>query len=890
MKKLMIIDGSSLAYRAFHALPLLTTSSGMFINAAYGFTMMLQRIVKQEQPDYLAVAFDKSRITFRTEEYAEYKAQRKATPEELRPQFTLIKKVLAAYKIPVLEQSGFEGDDLIGTVVKAAEARGLSVLIVSGDRDLLQLVSEQTKALITHKGITDLECFAPPDVMEKYGITPDQVPDLKGLKGDSSDNIPGVPGIGPKTALKMIEQFGSMESCLEHLPDLPKRAAVLLEQYRSQAIMSKKLATIRTDVPVEIDFEALKMEQPDYQELATLFQQLEFRMLLKNLQAEMPAPRQSSLFTVEGHLPADQSASDELLIKDARALADLISEVRVSGRLAVCFERGKAIPLQAQWNRVGLSWGDQQSALVELPVNPDRRRALLEKLTQLLSDQSIEKWCHDVKAEMETWHQAPAMVGITGDTMLAAYLLNPSTSSPTLEELSIKYREETGALILQGDDSPARRAQAVYRLWPLLKAELEDDELYALFDQVELPLSTVLARMEGYGVKVDVSQLDVMSDEFSTQLVALTTQIFDLAGEDFNINSPKQLGYILFEKLKLPVAKKTKTGFSTNAEVLESLVPYHDIAAKLLEFRMLMKLKSTYIDGLRNLIDKQTGKIHTTYNQTITATGRLSSTEPNLQNIPIRVELGRKIRRAFIPSEPGWSMLAADYSQIELRILAHMSHDERLIEAFRQGEDIHTNTATKVFGVAPHEVTPDMRRRAKGVNFGIIYGITDYGLARDIGVSRPEAESYIKNYFRQYPSVKKFIEQTISDAREKGYVRTMLNRRRFLPDILSANRMVRAFGERTAMNTPIQGSAADIIKLAMLWIDRQLQDKGFQARMLLQVHDELIFEVPESEIQALIPLVHKGMENVVQLDVPLDVQIEIGPNWYDMSAVEEDNA
>lgn len=518
------------------------------------------------------------------------------------------------------------------------------------------------------------------------------------------------------------------------------------------------------------------------------------------------------------------------------------------------------------------------------------REKMLAAISGLLADPECAKLCHDAKAEMIICSRnGLELKGVSGDTMLAAYLLNPSLSSPALEEIVLKYLGQVVSFDREVTRA-ARCARAIWKVWPVLRTSLERDELWELFSSLELPLSGVLARMELTGVRLDVAQLEEMSREFGKHLANLVGEIYALAGEGFNINSPKQLGYILFEKLKLPVIKRTKTGYSTDAEVLDKLAPYHEIAGKLLEYRQFAKLKSTYVDGLQGLVDRETGKVHTTFNQTITATGRLSSTEPNLQNIPIKMGPGRKIRRAFVPSEPGWLILAADYSQIELRVLAHMSRDERLIADFLNGEDIHTRTAATVFGVAPEEVTPDLRRRAKGINYGIVYGITEYGLARDIGVSREEAALYIANYFRQYPGVKRFIEETIAAARERGYVQTLLKRRRYLPDLLSSNRNVRSFGERTAINTPIQGSAADIIKLAMLRVDREMRERGLRARMILQVHDELVFELPKEELGVLVPLVRSGMEKIMELAVPLRVDIEVGPNWYDLTKVDEADA
>ena len=583
--------------------------------------------------------------------------------------------------------------------------------------------------------------------------------------------------------------------------------------------------------------------------------------------------------TTAGEAPVRQDPGS---ICQAGGLLALMSMIRAAGRFALYSGASEAVAGNLL-KRVGLAWGDDESAAITVPDDGAEPNEVLACLNDLLTSPSCEKWCHDAKAEMTAWRRyGIALENITGDTKLASYLLHSATN-PTIEEISMKHLNQVLLLPNEDENAVAGQALAVYRAWPVLQAELQEQGMSDLFYGLELPLSSVLAGMELAGVKLDVSQLDAMSSEFGRQLGRLTNEIYDLAGQGFNINSPRQLGVILFEKMQLPVVKKTKTGYSTDAAVLEELAVYHEIAAKLLEYRQLLKLKSTYIDGLRAL-GLATGKVHTTFNQTITTTGRLSSTEPNLQNIPIRMELGRKIRRAFVPSEPDWLILAADYSQIELRILAHMSGDEKLQEAFSLGEDIHARTASEVFGVPRDEVTQDLRRRAKGVNFGIVYGITDFGLARDIGVSREEAAVYIENYFRQYPDVRRFIKETIAAARDRGWVETLFKRRRYLPDLLSGNRQIRAFGERTAVNTPIQGTAADIIKLAMLRIDRFLRERGLLARMLLQVHDELVFEFPEQEQGELISLVREGMERAVELDVPLDVDIEIGPNWYDLSA------
>lgn len=873
----MILDGNSLAHRAFYALPLLTTTTGYYTNAVLGFTNMLQKVVRQEKPDYVAVAFDKGR-PFRHQDFEGYKAHRKATPEELRPQFPLIKRVLGAFNIPALEMAGFEADDVIGTVVRLASERGMDVLVITGDRDMLQLVSKRTRTLITRKGISELDSYTEEDVIERYGLKPEQIPDLKGLIGDPSDNIPGVPGIGEKTAVKLLQQYGTVEGCLANRERCAGKVAALLEQYADQALMSKKLALLILDVPCEVNFDELRHRRPNYEELFSVLQELEFKNLIKSMRGEM-LPEDNQSITVDRK--AEQS------VCQAGSLLPLIARIKEAGRFALytgAAELGAGSPLR----QVGLAWGDNESAAIIFPEDYAQKNELFNCLKELLASASCEKWCHDAKAEMTAWARyGITFDGVTGDTKLASYLLHSATN-PSIEEISMKHLNQVLMLAKEDETTVAQLALAVYRAWPVLQAELQDEGFSDLFYSLELPLSAVLARMELTGIKLDVSQLDAMSTEFGRQLGMLTNEIYDLAGQSFNINSPRQMGVILFEKLKLPAIKKTKTGYSTDAAVLEELALYHEIASKLLEYRQLLKLKSTYIDGLRGLINLETGKVHTTYNQTITTTGRLSSTEPNLQNIPIRMELGRKIRRAFVPSEPDWLILAADYSQIELRILAHLSRDEKLLEAFSQGEDIHAHTASEVFGVPLDEVSPDLRRRAKGVNFGIIYGITDFGLARDIGVSREEAALYIDNYFNRHPGVRRFITGTIATAREQGWVETLFKRRRYLPDLLSGNRQVRSFGERTAVNTPIQGTAADIIKLAMLRIDQALREQGLQARMLLQVHDELVFEFPKREQPQILELVRSGMEQAVKMDVPLDVDIKIGPNWYDLAKVDRD--
>lgn len=872
--KFIVVDGNSLAHRAFYALPLLTNRQGEFTNAAYGFTTMLFKVLAQEKPDYVAVAFDKGKITFRHEQYQEYKGHRKSTPAELRPQFPLIKKILGAMKIAVYEMEGYEADDLIGTLVKEGEKEGFYNLIITGDRDALQLVSPQTHVLLTRKGFSQVELYDAQTIEEKYGLKPEQMIDLKGLMGDASDNIPGVPGIGEKTALKLVTQFASVENLLDRLDQLDgKKLAEKLGAYREQALLSKQLATIDCCVPLDPCWDRCCYRKPDYQQLLAIFKDLEFKSLIKDVLEEM-----------KNNSPVHKQQEE---LKDPVTILDNQEEIKnflscLEGDVVAVYPllAGTdyltapilAIGLAGQGGAGAFSWRDD-----------DDWRAKITVIQSQLENEHVKLLLHDAKsASVAFRRRGITLQGIFGDTMLAAYLLNPTASTHSLPDIALEHLNE--ALVDEDDIHliAGHRARAIYRLSEVLHEKLRLADMEGLYRQLELPLTSVLAKMELEGVALDSRELEAMGQELSAGIEHLTAEIYELAGEEFNLNSPKQLGFILFEKLGLPPLKKTKTGYSTDAEVLESLASKHVIAAKLLEYRQLVKLKSTYIDGLKNLMDPHTGKVHTTFNQTITATGRLSSTEPNLQNIPVRLEAGRRIRKAFIPAVPGHLLLAADYSQIELRVLAHISEDPGLIDAFNHHQDIHTRTAAEVFGVAMEDVTPDMRRQAKAVNFGIVYGISDFGLARDLGISRKQAKHFIERYFDRYPGVKAYMEAIVAQAREDGYVTTLLKRRRYLPDIFSPNRNIRSFGERTAMNTPIQGSAADIIKLAMLKVDKALAELGLQTKMLLQVHDELILEVPGHELETVISLVREAMEQAYPLKVPLEVDIKYGSNWYDM--------
>ncbi|GAB4256546.1 DNA polymerase I [Thermincola ferriacetica] len=882
--KFIIIDGNSLVYRAFYALPLLKTTTGVYTNAVYGFTTMLMKVLNEEKPACLAIAFDKGKTTFRNEHFEDYKGHRKATPDELKPQFPLVKEIVRAFRIPVYEIEGYEADDIIGTVSLKAEEMGYETVIVTGDRDALQLVSPKTRVMLTKKGISEMELYDENKVAERYGLKPAQIIDMKGLMGDTSDNIPGVPGIGEKTAAKLVREYGSVEELLAQKGTVAGKLREKLEQYAQQALLSKKLATIIRHVPIEIDLRECVVEEPDYAKLLELGRSLEFKALTKLAQEK--APEQPEKLSE----PVDEAK--QLQINGGYRQYNFDEALTSITRFA---EQKKDMALvlrtsnQDPWSAVilGLAWSAEPGSggyLAGEELQP------ADKLTRILDTIFWTKGrvCfHDAKRTdilLRRLGNKPVRAGF--DTMLAAYLLDPSVSNLDLAALSIKY---LGQELRPGEDYTSFCAQAdiILRLVPVLHEKLAELNMLDLYFDVEMPLLHILANMEFNGVKLDKEYLEAMSVDLSTEIDRITGDIYRLAGEEFNINSTRQLGTILFEKLGLPVIKKTKTGYSTDVEVLETLAERHEVVARVLHYRQLVKLKSTYVDGLIPLINPVTGKVHTTFNQTVTATGRLSSTEPNLQNIPIRMEEGRRIRKAFVPSEPGWIILSADYSQIELRILAHLSGDERFVQAFRNDEDIHTRTAAEVFGVSLEEVTGEMRSRAKAVNFGIVYGISDFGLAKNISVSRKEARQYIENYFARYAGIKKYLEETVGLAREQGYVTTLLNRRRYLPDILSPNRNIRSFGERTAMNTPIQGSAADIIKLAMVRVADCLKKEGLKARMLLQVHDELIFEAPPEELPKVTGIVRECMENAVKLTVPLKVDMKKGFNWYDMEKIND---
>lgn len=871
-KKLMLIDGNSIAYRAFFALPLLNNDKGIYTNAIYGFTMMLTKMLEDEKPTHILVAFDAGKTTFRHETYTEYKGGRQKTPPELSEQMPFLRELLDAYSIQRYELPNYEADDIIGTLSLQAEKEGYEVIIVSGDKDLTQLSTEQTTVNITRKGITDIEVYTPEHIQEKYGLTPLQIIDMKGLMGDKSDNIPGIPSVGEKTALKLLHQFGTVENTLASIDEVSgKKLKEKLEEHKESAIMSKRLATIMREAPIEVTLDDIAYHGYDVDKVIHMYKELGFNSLLDKLDVSSEG---EEIIQTDIAYEMIEHVTDDLFSHENGLYIEMIEEnyhhADIVG-IALSNDKGNFfIPTDVAM---------QSTVFKDWVENADSKKSVFDGKRCLVALQ---------KRGMQ-------LRGIDFDLLIASYVLNPGDQG---EDMSATVKRELG-ISLQSDESfygkgakraipnveavanhLVHKAQALYSLKDKMLQELDNNEQLELFKELELPLAIILGEMETYGVKVDVATLEGMKDELAAKLTEIESMIYELAGEKFNINSPKQLGVILFEKLNLPVVKKTKTGYSTSADVLEKLASKHEIIEYILQYRQLGKLQSTYIEGLLKVVDSETGKVHTRFNQALTQTGRLSSTDPNLQNIPIRLEEGRKIRQAFVPSQPGWSIFAADYSQIELRVLAHIANDPGLIEAFKADMDIHTKTASDVFGVRPEEVTSNMRRQAKAVNFGIVYGISDYGLSQNLGITRKEAAEFIDRYLRSFPGVQEYMADIVREAKEKGYVSTLLHRRRYLPDITSRNFNLRSFAERTAMNTPIQGSAADIIKLAMINMSERLKKEKLQTKLLLQVHDELIFEAPEEEIEILKNIVPEVMEHAIELSVPLKVDYAYGPTWY----------
>ena len=864
-KRFLVLDGSSLIFRAFYALPGLSDSHGQPTGAIFGFSNMLTKLMAEQQPDLMVLAFDKSRHTFRTERYADYKGTRDKTPEELLSQFPLLREFAANMGIPFLEKDNYEADDIIGTLATQAAAKGYDVRVITGDRDALQLVRPNLRVLLTKKGISEIKDYDTAAFEEEYGFEPLKLIDLKGLMGDTSDNIPGVPGVGPKTASKLLLAYGSVENVLAHVGEVSgKKLKENLQTYADQARLSKELATIELHVPDLAFAEEDYRIQPDMEKMQAFCDDHELRAVWRNFERLYgPAELALDLDGGENGVAAQDLSYDlwdEAAVKTAARAPYLAVSGIFSGLAPFASLEGLAVVAGPDAEKAGFVARDS---------------AAFPALLQLLeSDQQA------VVFGLKRYDQA----GLRGqkaffDVELAAYLLEPERSKYALSELSQKYLQEAAPESFDDEKAQAVwEAKAISRLYPLLGAKLEEEKLTHLMDTIELPLVEVLAAMEQNGVYVNRAHLAEKTEEVAGRLQTIEAAIYEMAGHDFNLNSPKQLGVVLFEELGLPVRKKTKTGYSTNAEVLESLRLEHPIIEQILAYRLWSKLKSTYLDGIAGLIRTDTGRVHTSFNQTVTATGRLSSSDPNLQNIPVRTEEGRMIRALFEPGEGYDCLLSADYSQIELRLLAHMS-GENFIDAFQRGQDIHARTAAEVFGIPLDEVTPELRRHAKAVNFGIVYGISDFGLARNLHISRKEAGDYISRYFTRYPGVRAFMDKVVAEAHETGYVTTMFGRRRELPAIKSRNFNQRMLAERMAMNTPIQGTAADVIKLAMIAAYRKLREAGVKSRILLQVHDELVLEVKESELETVQAILHEAMEHVVSLSVPLSIDVHWGRNW-----------
>jgi DNA polymerase-1 len=861
-KKIMLLDGNSLLYRAFYALPLLQTKDGIYTNGVYGFLTMMNRAIRELQPTHILVAFDRDRTTFRNETYSEYKANRSAAPDELGGQFAIIREVLEALNIDYMELQGYEADDIIGTLSLKAEEEGMECIIVTGDNDTLQLVSDSTRVYMTKKGISEIEVYDPARVKEKWEVEPDRMIEIKALMGDASDNIPGVPSVGPKTAIKLIKEYGDLETVYENLSNVKgKKLVEKLAQHKTQAFMSRELATIVRDIEIENKLDDFQVKEMNRAELVPLYQRLQFNNFLTSLQESTPAPA-----ALAGEVDAQELLNEE-------DFNHMLQSFDLTEGLAFHIESDYHHPMWTKIQKVYIAYR-QEAYFLDMTTGGEVK---LNWLKPVLEDEAIPKYLHNAKfAQVLLLRHGIKLQGIKGDTLLFTYVLDPSFPS-----------EELGATVshhLKLDTSNSTMAYLTAQIKPVydLLAEQAPPELKTLLDELEMPLSDILGIMEFWGVKVDKKTLFSISEDLGARIARAESKIEELAGCSFNINSPKQLGKVLFEDLGLPVAKKTKSGYSTGQEVLEGLYDEHEIIAHIMEYRQLTKLKSTYADALQKLIHPETGRVHTIFKQAITATGRLSSVEPNLQNIPIRMEEGRRIRKAFVASDKDWLIFSADYSQIDLRSLAHISGDETLIDTFKKGIDIHTRTASEIFDVPLEKVNSELRYRAKAVNFGIIYGISEFGLARGTGVSRKEAGRYIKEYLDSYPGVKKYMEDVVQFGKDKGYVETILKRRRYLPDLRAKNKMVQSFARRMALNTPIQGSSADIIKIAMLKVAAELKERQLESRLLLQVHDDMILEVRKGELEEVAYMVKKCMEQAYTLKVPLLVAMKAGSNWYDM--------
>ncbi|MBR6644103.1 MAG: DNA polymerase I [Lachnospiraceae bacterium] len=886
-EKIVLIDGNSIVNRAFYGLPDLTTTDGRHTNGILGFFNILLKLLEEEKPLYLAVAFDVKHPTFRHEKYAEYKGTRKGMPEELREQIPVLKELLDACGILRLERPGYEADDILGTLAKQSAAKGYEVSLVSGDRDLLQIADDVIKVRIpkTKRTGTEIEDYHTQDVIEKYGLTPAQIIDLKGLMGDASDNIPGVPGIGEKTAVKLLSRFETVENTIAHIDEvMPNKARESLRENSHLALLSKELATIKTDCELEFTYEDARLGNIFTKEAFQILKQLEMKSLLAKFSLS------------EEEMTEQVSVSDEYEMVEEPAKADKLFQTLIKEELvaisAPVHQENMQLDLFST-GKTGLMLAAKEKTYYLVSGDTFTEELLWKKLN-MLAENGVTIALFGAKT-VAAHFSAEARKNIF-DAEIAAYLLNPlkdsylpvdvardylNISIPSEED--ILHKQPLSEAISEGREEAyrllARNTRVTYLAKEALLLKLSEEGMRQLYEEVELPLVFVLYEMEAAGIRINKEELFRYGARLQESITALEKEIHEMAGEVFNINSPKQLGVILFEKLKLPGGKKTKTGYSTSAEVLEKLKQEDPIIEKILEYRTLSKLKSTYADGLDAFI-KEDGRIHTRFQQTVTATGRLSSAEPNLQNIPVRIELGRQIRKMFTPKE-GCVFVDADYSQIELRILAHMSGDESLIQAYKEEQDIHRMTASKVFHIPFDEVTPAQRSNAKAVNFGIVYGISSFGLGQDLNITRKEAENYINQYFATYPGIKNYLDGLVAEAKETGSVSTLYGRKRPVPEIASSNFMQRSFGERIAMNSPIQGTAADIMKIAMLRVDKALKEKGLTARILLQIHDELLMEAPVEEAAQVAELLQTEMMAAADLRVPLSVEVKTGENWYE---------
>lgn len=881
-KKLLLIDGNSVAFRAFYALyrqlDRFTSPDGLHTNAIFTFKNMLDAIMKQTDPSNVLVAFDAGKVTFRTKMYQDYKGGRQKTPSELSEQLPVIREMLKDLGIKSYELKNYEADDIIGTLSKMGEKAGYTVDIVTGDRDLTQLASDKTTVLITKNGVGDTEAYTPEHMKEVNGVTPTEFIDMKALMGDNSDNYPGVTKVGPKTASRLIQKYGSVEKLYEHVDEMKKsKLKGNLINDKDKAFLAKKLATIDRDSPVEVTLADTKLEEPNIEDLRNLYERLGFKKFLAEL-------------GVSG-VSADKQESEKYeyqeLTKENISELGKINEKEVTFYLAMLGDNYHLAPLEG----FSLKVGDK------IYVSKDVVLLQETPLRQMLEDKKIKKNVFDIKRTYVGLHRLDIDAeGLDYDMLLASYLVNNENNSNDLGEVAHLYGDYSVKTDLEvygkgkkkavpEDDEffehLAAKVAVIEKLKQPLLEKLKDHEQDDLYETIEIPVAFVLAKMEITGIKVEASVLNQLGNDFALKLQELEHKIYQQAGEEFNLNSPKQLGHILFEKLNLPPIKKTKTGYSTSVEVLEQLKMKSPIVSEILDYRQIAKIQNTYVKGLLECIQPD-GRIHTRYLQTLTATGRLSSVDPNLQNIPTRTDEGKQIRKAFVPSTKDGYIFSCDYSQVELRVLAHVSGDEHMQEAFKSGYDIHAHTAMKIFHLdSPDEVTPLMRRHAKAVNFGIVYGISDYGLSKNLGISRKQAKTFIDNYFEQYPQIKDYMDKAIKEAREKGYAETIMHRRRYLPDIHSKNFNVRSFAERTAINSPIQGSAADIIKIAMINMQKKLDELRLKTKMVLQVHDELIFDVPKAELDTIKKIVPEVMQSAVTLDVPLIADSNWGHNWYD---------